>query len=746
MHTFFINTSKKTLDDYEILTDIYRENQNLVAITCPIGEWHDPNKGYVECARVMGEMIDGYVEINNEYNLILYIDLAEIDTCPPIQRNENYETERTAHVEALRRIYSHMMSATIIAALNEAGRTPKNVLIMFGRDKIFVREDDEEKTADQLHEEKTNDAEVRLAQIRLFGLADIEKITKAVEGIVTSKGSDEEQKSALQDQLPAICGCETVTGLRKYYAEELKTWCCKVIEYKSVSDENISSANEDLCGRLDTVYKNEGEREHIWSVICPYDTYACTVNKSELALSRLNIAIHLLKCVERNSIFDDWKPSDASRPRPLPFYDYSLEEIAPLLRERERVYSTMGKMVSDSSYQYSKLGLVPKLQPFDHGKFGLDKYGGREIVSSDAQTRGAGTALPLLKENEFNPMDESDLDVTPSKNSTPEQYKNSAEQVKAKHLNYLRDLKNHVIEALSNYAHFGEDHRAPVLGTGGFKYADAEKQGQPSPVGVAKETSQRAYETVLNRYAEFCAGRSVAVTNVEEQCEWFKDRVDQIEKSLKRLCSVAVCMAVALLVLYIPFVVIQFEFIVQNVVTLAVAMASMAVPLILLLAVFTVLSIMQRKKYAEAWDDFKNKSQEAITENRQAAADFDYLLATAIPALRWVYEYKLDVAYCEECGYVAAAKIEHHLIKLRERAETIRNMLSDLENRPYEDGQTDQDPKAGTDNAKDPKAGTANVKDLDLSRSFCMGKNKDFYMILDTNLLGLIEGKEHKRI
>ncbi len=738
MHTFFVNTSKKTLDDYNVLLDIYEENQNLVSMNCPIGEWHDPVKGYVGCAHRMGELIDGYVDINNEYNLILYIDLAEIDSCPSIPRDANHETERTSHVEALRRMYCHVMDATMIAALKESGRTPRNVLIMFGRDRFFVGGSDEEKSPDQLQEAKMNAAQIRLAQIRLLGLSDIDKIKKTVGDIVAGGGTEEEQQNALEEQLPAICGYETVAGLRKYYAEALKEWCCQVIGCKSQSDKSISSANEALCVCLDTIYINEGERERIWTVMCPYDVYACKVNQSEMALSRLNIALHLLECVERNSVLEKQDSGDTSRPQPLTFHAYTLEEVTPLLKKREGVYFAMREKVHSWSYEYSKLKLAPPLKAFDHRKFDLDEYGGQEIVSDDERARGNG---PLLTENELRLMQDTVTEVTPPPDATPEQYKACADRVKKGHLNYLRKLKNHVIEALSSYARFGEDHRPPVLRTGGFRYAEREHPpanggNDAVPLGVAKETSQRAYETVLNRYAEFCASRTVAVTDVEEQCEWFKNRVDDIEESLRKLRAVAFCMAIALLGLYIPFIVIQFEAIVQNVLTLAVAMASMAVPQVLLFSVFTVLSIRQRKKYADAWGDFQKASNDAIEANRHAVADFDHLLSTAIPALRWVYEYKLDVAYCEECCQVAAAKIEHHLIKLRARVDAIRNMLIDLEDRPYDHGQV----------CPGEEAGEANIEDMELSRSFCTGKNKDFYMILDTKLLATIKRKERKQI
>ena len=84
MHTFFINTSKKNLEGYDVLFDIHYENRALVSLTCPMSDWYDPEKGYEACVAQMSDLIDGYVELNNAFNLILYIDLAYHSTpCGP---------------------------------------------------------------------------------------------------------------------------------------------------------------------------------------------------------------------------------------------------------------------------------------------------------------------------------------------------------------------------------------------------------------------------------------------------------------------------------------------------------------------------------------------------------------------------------------------------------------------------------------------------------------------------------------
>lgn len=55
MHTFFINTSDKNVDEGKILFDINYENRALVALKCRIEDWPDKEKGYLACVEKMSE-------------------------------------------------------------------------------------------------------------------------------------------------------------------------------------------------------------------------------------------------------------------------------------------------------------------------------------------------------------------------------------------------------------------------------------------------------------------------------------------------------------------------------------------------------------------------------------------------------------------------------------------------------------------------------------------------------------------
>ena len=140
MNTFFINTSKKQWKEYGVLFDIDVESKKLVRMDCPLADWMDPEKGYKSCFRKMEEMIDGYVELNNAFDLIVYVDLLEVRSYAAIQKTDDREETRQTHASALKIAYCHLFQKTIVSALADSGRGPQEVLLMFGEEKPIRRD------------------------------------------------------------------------------------------------------------------------------------------------------------------------------------------------------------------------------------------------------------------------------------------------------------------------------------------------------------------------------------------------------------------------------------------------------------------------------------------------------------------------------------------------------------------------------------------------------------------------------
>lgn len=742
MHTFFINTSGKSINGYEVLFDIHYENKTLVTMECPMTDWYNKEKGYAACVRQMGDMIDGYVELNNAFNLIIYIDLPEIKAYSAIERDALHDREREACCRAMHILYTHIVSGSIVAELNNSGRPPQNVLIMFGQEKIFA--DFGAAPSDP------NRPEIMEKLFSLIGLPDAAEVVELAKQV--SGGSAPEKVEEFKTKLLAACGGELVPGIREQYHTDLQLWYEEIIH-----DADIPDANEALFNRIGDINRAETGREGIAILSCPYDCYACRVNKSALALSELNLALYVLKCVLAESIYEI--DPDTETGKLIPFRAYRVDEVAPLFKDKERFFASKASEIDSMAQSYAELGLAKRLKAFDHQLFGLDAYGDKEydlvVVDIEKETDGEEPREETTEETventsdepivvtthkevvaerknggrlftkeEFAPFDytfEYDADKMLRRDAKPVQYIEQAKKMRKHHLDYLKKLKLHVFKALSNYAGKSKENKPALLRVGSERYARGEYETRV--LEEVESVSNKAYDTMFDQYMEFCAGRSVAITDIEEQCNWFVSRIDQIDQSIRKIKTVAVGLFFAIVALYVPYAVLQFEAIIADVLTVVTGLCSVAIPIMLLYAVFTAMAIAQKRKYLQAWKEFKKESDEALRENAVAVQKYDHLLSTIIPALRWVYEYKLEADYCAECCSVADAKVEHHRRKLRDRVFAIQNILSDLEYRPEEEENRNQYTHVGDV--------------IDYGTPFCTGKeNKEFYTVINRAFFG----------
>ena len=107
---------------------------------------------------------------------------------------------------------------------------------------------------------------------------------------------------------------------------------------------------------------------------------------------------------------------------------------------------------------------------------------------------------------------------------------------------------------------------------------------------------------------------------------------------------------------------------------------------------------------------------------------FEDLLATVIPSLRYVYEYKRDIDFYFECCDMAEAKRKHHENKMLERIETLNNIIEDLEC------------KCESDDYNNVSYNGIFNFEIDYNMPYCVGeKNKAFYSIIDSEALKAIK-------
>lgn len=749
MHTFFVNTTGKELENYSDIFEIQHETRRLVSLECPLTEWNDEDKGYKACVRKMGELIDSYKDINNDFNLIIYVDLLSYETYTSIPMNKH--RERYACLKALHSVLKHYIKGTFVDEMNECGRVPQEVLLIF-------EENQPPKDGDETTEDGKN--LIRSYTRLILGLPSESEIDKIVYNTVADDGDVVSSEQFCEKIANCTCSCVGEKVFRTYL-DQVDTFVSETKGY----DTSEQPVKQLLDRIIDCSYEDD---KTVSSVTFVTNRRAGIANKQEKTRRNLRLCFYILSCVEEETVFDKASLGKDDVPRVKSFPEIDWEDVAAELSAKGSIFQRKYNETQRLSESFSEMKLAPPLYSFDNQRFALDEYGKRgktfDIVDVD-EVKGEAQEEKDIEEGIVRPKgkkavvvndvcgrslfskeeypnfdyrgDDFDDSLLGSK-ATAEQYVAEAQKLRQHHLDYLQRLKVHVSDRLSNYAGRSAENDPALLrkrkvsvaeedfeDTGrDYRYAKPGRPEETKKLKTVESISETAYTSSLLDYMEFCAGRSVAVTDIEEQCNWFVTRVHQIKESLRKIQLVAIGLLIAIIVLYIPFVVLQWEAITENAMTVTVALLSIAIPIVLLYLIFTIASLIQRKKYRKAWKEFKKKSDEILEENAVAAEKYDQLLTVYIPTLRWVYEYKLDVEFYAECCKMARAKIGHHIQKLHDRVVTIGNIIEDLESDISERGQVAEKARS-------------NVNDeVDYNVAFCSGKkNRKFYSIIDTHFL-----------
>lgn len=749
MHTFFVNTTGKELENYSDIFEIQHETRRLVSLECPLAEWNDEYKGYKACVRKMGELIDSYKDINNDFNLIIYVDLLSYEAYTSIPMNKH--RERYACLKALHSVLKHYIKGTFIDEMNECGRVPQEILLIF-------EENQPPKDGDETTEDGKN--LIRLYTRRILGLPSESEIDKMVYNTVDDAEDVVSSEHFCEKIADCTCSCVGEKILRTYL-DQVDTFVSETKGY----DTSERPVKQLLDRIIDCSYEDD---KTVFSVTFITNRRAGIANKQEKTRRNLRLCFYILACVEEGTVLEKASPDKDDIPSVKSFPEIDWEEVATELNAKGSIFQRKYNETQRLSESFSEMKLAPPLYSFDNQRFALDEYGKRgktfDVVDVDeakdevqeekdieegiVRPKGKKAvvvnevcARSLFSKEEYPSFDyrgdDFDDSILGSK-ATAEQYVAEAQKLRQHHLDYLQRLKVHVSDRLSNYAGRSAENDPALLrkrkvsvaeedfdDTGrDYRYAKPGRPEETKKIKTVESIAETAYTSSLLDYMEFCAGRSVAVTDIEEQCNWFVTRVYQIKESLRKIQLVAMGLLFAIVALYIPFVVIQWEAITQNAMTVTVALLSIAIPIVILYLIFTIASLLQRKKYRKAWKEFKEKSDEILEENAVAAEKYDQLLTVYIPTLRWVYEYKLDVEFYAECCKMARAKIGHHIQKLHDRVVAIGNIIEDLESDTSERGQVAE------------KARSNFNDEVDYNVAFCSGKkNRKFYSIIDTHFL-----------
>jgi hypothetical protein len=744
MHTFFINTTGRDLENYADILEIQHETRQLISLNCPITKWQDPDAGFKACVRNMGELIDNYKEIDNHFNIIVLVDMLSYAQYTGIPMDKHQE--RYACLKAMHTVLVHYIRRTIVSELENCDRMPQETLVIFEENQPPKDGDESTEYGKKL---------IRTNLKECLGLTQEEKLRQCITPETTAED--------FCRNVEAACGASLAAGLLETYQDQVDTFLKECGGYEQLQHPLDMLCNKILeCGAVDEKY--------VYSVCFITNRRAGSSNKQERTRRGLQLSFYIHNCVQTGTVLS------AQGVKPFETPDWNV--VADALAAKNAIYRKAHQQIQRISDSFSELKLAPKLYAFDNEKFVLDAYGKRgrkltienadksekkkdqkEADAKDGVIRGeedkvvkvsVADSRSLFPKEEFQPFDYQCDDVPVEllgKNGTAQQYEQAARKLREHHLDYLKKLKVHVSDIMSNYAGRSAENLPALLQkrkvsladedfddyAREYRYAKGGKQEETQKLDTVKAIAADAYESTLLHYMEFCASRSVAVSDIEEQCNWFISQIYQIRSSLTRIGQVAAGTLIGLLVLYIPFLVLQWNEIIKNSSTLLVAACSLLVPVVLLMGVVAVLTAVQRKKYRVKWKEFKENSDAILEENRIAAEKYDQLLSTYIPALRWVYEYKLDVEFYTDCCKIARAKINHHTQKIHDRVVTLSNILEDLEVM-----QPERRAAVSHDNRP--------LREMvDFNVSFCTGsKNQAFYSIIDDRMVGTYKaGKEN---
>ncbi len=752
MHTFFINTSGREIEQYSNIMEIPHETRKLVTLDCPISSWCDGGTSSFEaCAIKMGEMIDSYKDINNDFILVVYVDLFSFKEYASIPYSEL--RERDSAYRSLRVLARHYIYNTIVSKLSEYGRTPRETLV------IFEKSNDRDANV----EAEVNGHGMPLIyskMLQYMGFPEADAVN-AVAGSETYEAADNEAKKQMLTECVLNCEKGSILGcLKNTFEDEIDLFAQEFIDYKS-----FETARELFVKRI----FDNGKKNLVDFYDVPFvtDRRAAGLNKQENTKRGLRLCFYLLECIRNKTVLmEDGINEQTSEKiyRVKPFEELNWDEIYKVIASKHKTYEKKFRETSRLSDNYSELKLSPRLLALNRDLFGLDEFGGLskkfEVVAvdekkdkkksekedTDAPVKSdAGKSAVVIQDVDvpslFTPDEFSEFDYNGEKvtadalnpKATPDQFVESAVKLREHHINYLKRLRVHVTDVLSNYAGRSKENRAAILTKRDVsvadedvsdevmkhRYAVSETTYDDTNLDNVREVALQAYSTAQMEYLKFMAARSVAITDIEDQCNWFVTRVHQIKESLRKLKIVALGLLIAIIMLYLPYIIVQWEMITKNLISFSHALYSFLIPMAILYVVFGFVSAWQKKQYFIAWKEFEAKSREILEDNSMAARKFDKMLSVYIPSLRWLYEYKMDVDFCADCCDLAKAKVNHHLQKMHDLLNSAKNLLEDLE--------VDEDLI---------RLSESYDMNVDYNCSYCTDKdNCDFYSVIDEQML-----------
>ena len=719
MHTFYINTSGKELPLERGFLDIPEENRQILFLNCPLTMWMDGTAGYRSCVYQIGEQIDSYEEVDHCFNLVLYVDLFSVKGLAERLHTDD-KALRDQDWWVVYALLTHYLKSTLVDHLRNVGLEPKETVILFTAEKNMLKENC-----------IMTDAYVKVkweTLKKLLGWPNDGELEAVLAAYFEERGEPGAKDSA------AFLERILTAGEKELFPEWNRTFAGCVVMFLLSYMETLSleSASARLMEVIFDQYKQE--REKIPSVCFINDPRG---NIREAAKQRLMLTIYSIKCIQNQSLCLPLDGGIDAEVREIPD-SLTQEAIHILLRKRQKFMNKLSELNSLRD-PYYELHMAPYIRTFSHELFGLNEFGGKAgeldgllpaevVVQNDEKS--------FLLSPEGYPMFDKKCDGADDrlfqKNVNPREYIEEADRVRRHHLHYWDAVKNHMMNVLSRYMAKSVDGYPPMIEKRKVSITDenyakdavkdyrySRSKGRDNRPGEQlQQLAENSYRTVQAEFLRFCAVRPMVLTDPYEQCKWLKERIGQISDTLRKLRRIAGGMGGAFALAYLPYVLIQWNAITAGLMPLVVFAVSSVVPAALLYGIFGILSAAQKRKYREAWNNFRERSNEILAKNIEAVNMQDQLLGTCVPTAKWVYEYKLDVEFYLECCMMARAKLNHHQNKMKERIKELNILLDNLE---------EKDLKVDFETTND---------EIDYNVAFCEGReNQKFYAVLTSDLL-----------
>lgn len=733
MHTFFINTSDRDLMSDREIMDIELTNRQLIMLNYSLKEWKDTKKGYIACAEKISELIDTHKDINNDFGLVIYVDLTAIKLYDSLIPNIDNHLKREACLFAFYSVIKHYIQDTLVKRLNDFAREPVETVIIF---------EENEKPQDHLNLDDCNHRNILESYIaKVTGFPDEEtlktllletypELSEKINYILSLQTSDERNKArsdiAITNET-AEKMTENLDGEFEFKSEYLKV-CIKKMLTEWIDGHKIEEIRSDF---LMDIYKSAREIKYISCTSFVTNNRAASVNMTENFKRKLRIYIYLIEGIRTETFLENGKAKNICEPDRKTWL-----KLNEYFVEKNRIYKTQYESTIQMQKSYSESHLAPKLHAFDNERFAINIHG-------EASENGVSDRRIFSNDD----VEEFDYDgnefakkIISKPDVKPKEYIKTAENIKNYHIDYLNLLREHIDGVLSNYAQRGDDRIPPVLKKRvvnmdsavtrqtktvcNYKNSDGGFENRKNV--IVEKSADVSYRTAQNMYFEFCAANEVAVTNIDAQYEWLKEKIEEIERSLKELKRTSIITLCTVMAAYIPYILVQWQAITLNFGTFFTALCSLAMPVVLFGGVFGMVIARQKRKFKEAWNEFWKRNLQALEDNKKAAKHYDRLLTFYIPTLRYTYEYYQDVRFKKECENIAETKIAHHLEMLKKRIEQTEDIIGKLQ-------LGDKAPNYTIPSSDD---------EIEYDRAYCSGeKNRKFYSVIDENMLNIVKGE-----